>query len=155
MSETPQVPQSKQSTRTEPGAHPAHGIRTAHEAYAFACMRCGHGWEQSYDIEHHIDAKGQEFVTYIADGMHVPSPLTRPTCLNCGSHVVRIMRSGQVSSVQRSLRHDATEVQESPKHPKHPEPSEPSAAGGAPAQKRHWHFHFSDLLHPFQRRHAA
>jgi hypothetical protein len=112
-------------------------------------MRCGHGWEQSYDIEHHIDVKGQEFVTYIADGAHVPSPLTRPTCLNCESHVVRIMRSGQVSSVQRSLRHRAPEVQESPK------PAEPSATGEEPARKRHWHFHFSALLHPFQRRHAA
>lgn len=72
---------------------------TVSEAYAFACLSCGHGWEQSYDIEHHVDAKGQAFVTYIAAGERVPSPLTRPTCLNCGGHKVRIMRSGQVSDV--------------------------------------------------------
>ncbi len=42
------------------------GISVAHEAYAFACMRCGYGWEQAYDIEHHVDAAGQEFVVYKA-----------------------------------------------------------------------------------------
>jgi len=25
------------------------------ESYSFACMRCGHGWEQAYEIEHHVD----------------------------------------------------------------------------------------------------
>ncbi|MDX6331012.1 MAG: hypothetical protein QOI83_3395 [Streptomycetaceae bacterium] len=70
------------------------------EAYAFACMNCGYGWEQSYDIEHHVDVKGKPFVTYTTeDGHHAPSPLTRPICLNCDGHRVRIMRSGQVSEV--------------------------------------------------------
>ena len=69
------------------------------EAYAFACMSCGHGWEQAYEIEHHQDASGVNFVTYLADGAQVPSPLTRPSCLNCDGHTVRIMRSGQVSDV--------------------------------------------------------
>ncbi|MCK8680172.1 MULTISPECIES: hypothetical protein [Streptomyces] len=71
-----------------------------HEAYAFACMRCGHGWEQAYEIEHHTDVDGRAFVVYRADGgRRVASPLSKPTCENCDSHVVRIMRSGQVSSV--------------------------------------------------------
>ncbi|AKH82857.1 hypothetical protein AA958_12115 [Streptomyces sp. CNQ-509] len=70
------------------------------ESYAFACMMCGHGWEQSYEIHHHVDSKGRPFVTYHTDGERVPSPLTRPTCLNCGEHVVRIMRAGQVRSVE-------------------------------------------------------
>lgn len=71
----------------------------AAEAYAFACLNCGHGWEQAYEIEHHVDASGRPFVTYLADGARVPSPLTRPACLNCGGEHVRIMRSGQVSDV--------------------------------------------------------
>ncbi|MFD0144540.1 MULTISPECIES: hypothetical protein [unclassified Streptomyces] len=75
------------------------GIPVAHEAYAFACMRCGYGWEQAYDIEHHVDAAGHEFIVYKAGGERVPSPLSSPTCMNCGGHVVRIMRAGQVSSV--------------------------------------------------------
>ncbi|MGW6566513.1 hypothetical protein [Streptomyces sp. NPDC054975] len=75
------------------------GIPVAHEAYAFACMRCGYGWEQAYDIEHHMDAAGNEFIVYKAGGERVPSPLSSPTCMNCGGHVVRIMRAGQVSSV--------------------------------------------------------
>uniref|UniRef100_UPI00211B3C1F hypothetical protein n=1 Tax=Streptomyces viridochromogenes TaxID=1938 RepID=UPI00211B3C1F len=85
------------------------GLRDAatgvvHESYSFACMRCGHGWEQSYEIEHHRDGDGQEFVRYVADGRVVPSPLSRPACQNCDGHVVRIMRAGRVSSAQNSLR---------------------------------------------------
>lgn len=126
---------------------------TVHESYAFACMRCGHGWEQSYEIEHHVDGKGKEFVVYVADGLHVPSPLTRPTCQNCGGHVVRIMRAGQVSSVLDLMqRHHA-----------------PRAAAGAgkatgdetgagvpePREPKHHHWHLSALLHPFHHRKAG
>lgn len=72
---------------------------TVTEAYAFACMHCGHGWEQTYEIEHHTDVSGHQFVTYATEGERVPSPLTRPTCQNCDGHLVRIMRSGQVSGI--------------------------------------------------------
>ena len=53
-------------------------IPVVHESYSFACMRCGHAWEQAYEIEHHTDAEGHEFVQYVADGRLVPSPLSRP-----------------------------------------------------------------------------
>ncbi|MFI5620717.1 hypothetical protein [Streptomyces sp. NPDC051567] len=66
-------------------------------------MRCGYGWEQAYEIEHHVDGNGHPFIVYTANGERVPSPLSHPTCLNCGGHVVRIMRAGQVSSVQHTL----------------------------------------------------
>ncbi|MGW5851404.1 hypothetical protein ACWFQ8_26255 [Streptomyces sp. NPDC055254] len=83
-----------------PASAPAPGgVPTVHEAYAFACMRCGYGWEQGYEIEHHVDGRGQPFIMYVVKGERVPSPLSDPTCLNCGGHVVRIMRAGQVSSV--------------------------------------------------------
>ncbi|AVH58218.1 MULTISPECIES: hypothetical protein [Streptomyces] len=111
-----------------------------HESYSFACMRCGHGWEQSYEIEHHLDAEGSEFVRYVANGQVVPSPLRRPSCLNCDSHVVRIMRPGQVSSVLDSMHH----------HGPASRSSEPPAA---PKEPHHWHL--SDLLHPFQHRKAG
>lgn len=115
-----------------------------HESYSFACMRCGHGWEQSYEIEHHTDAEGKEFVLYVTDGGVVPSPLSRPTCQNCDGHVVRIMRAGQVSSVLRAARRS-----------RHPAPQAgpveaPAAAEERPGEAHHWHL--SDLLHPFQRR---
>ncbi|MGP4002582.1 hypothetical protein [Streptomyces sp. 8N706] len=74
-----------------------------HEAYSFACMRCGHGWEQAYEIRHHADAQGRAVVTYYANGKRVPSPLTRPTCINCDGHVVRIMRSGQIPTAAAAL----------------------------------------------------
>ncbi|MEV5985781.1 hypothetical protein AB0L85_12245 [Streptomyces sp. NPDC052051] len=97
------------------------------EAYSFACMRCGHGWEQAFEIEHHFDADGTEFVLYVVGGQIVPSPLTRPACPNCESQVVRIMRSGRVSSAQNRLHHE---------HHEH-------------------HWHLSDLLNPFHHRKAV
>nr|WSW68766.1 hypothetical protein OG461_22610 [Streptomyces sp. NBC_00995] len=118
---------------------------TVHEAYAFACMRCGHGWEQAYEIEHHVDASHHAFVVYKADGERVPSPLSTPTCTNCGGHVVRIMRAGRVSTVQQLLRNQGRA-----QSPAGPPEDEPVAATVAPAGDRHWHL--SDLLHPFHRR---
>ncbi|MER5869113.1 hypothetical protein [Streptomyces sp. NPDC002044] len=82
-----------------PGTVSAPALQTVHEAYSFACMRCGYGWEQDYEIEHRVDGTGRPFITYTANRERVASPLSSPTCLNCGGHIVRIMRSGQVSSV--------------------------------------------------------
>ncbi|MFF0029635.1 hypothetical protein [Streptomyces avermitilis] len=116
-----------------------------HESYSFACMRCGHGWEQSYEIEHHLDAEGSEFVMYVANGKVVPSPLSRPTCVNCDGHVVRIMRPGQVSSVLDSLH-----------RPHRPEPGRrPLAEPEAASVREPHHWHLSDLLHPFHHRKAG
>jgi hypothetical protein len=118
-----------------------------HESYSFACMRCGHGWEESYAIEHHVDADGHAFVRYVVDGRVVPSPLSRPTCTNCDNHVVRIMRPGRVASAR-----DAA-------HPRHPAPpagpaqapvTGVTAGEGRPEDEHHWHL--ADLLHTFQRR---
>ncbi|MBC9727293.1 hypothetical protein [Streptomyces sp. TRM68367] len=111
------------------------------ESYSFACMRCGHGWEQSYEIEHHTDAGGREFVLYVADGRIVPSPLSRPTCPNCDNHLVRIMRPGRVASVR--------EAADRPHRAPHAGPPEESAEPKEP-RERHWHL--SDLLHAFQRK---
>jgi hypothetical protein len=80
------------------------GTVAAHEAYAFACMRCGHGWEQSFDIEHHADDKGKISVVYRTNGLRVPSPLSSPSCPMCEGHVVRIMASGAVASVREMTR---------------------------------------------------
>ncbi|KAB1143980.1 hypothetical protein F7R91_23975 [Streptomyces luteolifulvus] len=115
-----------------------------HESYSFACMRCGHGWEQSYEIEHHTDAEGHEFVIYVANGRVVPSPLSRPACHNCDGHVVRIMRAGQVSTVLHAVH---------PPAPRKPEErAEPVTPGepGEPKETHHWHL--SDLLHAFHRK---
>ena len=118
-----------------------------HESYSFVCMRCGHGWEQSYDIEHHVDGEGREFVTYIADGRAVPSPLSRPACRNCDGHVVRIMRAGQVSSALSAARRQ-------PSVPRQGERAGEGAAQDRPQDEaaRDHHWHLSDLLHPFQRK---
>ncbi|WP_327117694.1 hypothetical protein OG206_19260 [Streptomyces sp. NBC_01341] len=123
---------------------------TVHEAYAFACMRCGHGWEQAYEIEHHVDGSGNAFVVYKADGERVPSPLSTPACANCGGHVVRIMRAGRVSSVQQLLR-----AQQAPRPRKtgggEADEEMAVAAVRAPGPDAH-HWHLSDLLRPFHRR---
>lgn len=117
---------------------------TVHEAYAFACMRCGHGWEQAYEIEHHVDTSNNAFVVYKADGERVPSPLSTPTCTNCGGHVVRIMRAGRVSTAQQLLQNSRPaddDVRE--------REDEAVAATVAPAGEHHWHL--ADLLHPFRK----
>lgn len=93
----------------DPGhsGHSGHSEHKAvHEAYSFACMRCGHGWEQAYEIRHLAYADGTPLIVYYADGERVPSPLTRPTCRFCDGHVVRIMRSGRVSTAEAALPHD-------------------------------------------------
>lgn len=113
-----------------------------HESYSFACMRCGHGWEQSYEIEHHTGADGHDFVIYVANGQVVPSPLSRPTCQNCDGHVVRIMRPGQVSSVLDAVHRR----QRTPQAGSAEAPEVPAQAG----ERHHWHL--SDLLHPFHRK---
>ncbi|MGX2995211.1 hypothetical protein JNUCC64_13090 [Streptomyces sp. JNUCC 64] len=150
--------------------HPGTATAVVHESYAFACMRCGHGWEQSYEIEHHVDAEGHAYVTYLADGQRVPSPLSRPSCLNCGGQVVRIMRAGQVSSVLNLLRGPEGA------HPRRRKPGSlpgpvigaagpigqmeaeadgdddpgPARATADPAHRPHHHWSFSHLLHPFR-----
>ncbi|MFF9865127.1 hypothetical protein ACF1G0_06850 [Streptomyces sp. NPDC013953] len=132
----------------------------AHEAYSFACMQCGYGWEQAYDIEHHTDARQHEFVVYKADGHRVPSPLSDPTCPNCESHRVRIMRPGRVSSVLDLM------ARAHEKAPKKAE-AEPVAAAGpvgqkaeepksgrdaaGPAEGEPHHWHFRDLLRHWHR----
>lgn len=96
----PQVPVAVPAAPVAQDAVPAAAaVPTVHEAYAFACMKCGYGWEQGYEIEHHVDGRGLPFIVYTVDGERVPSPLSNPTCMNCGGHVVRIMREGQVKSV--------------------------------------------------------
>ncbi|MGW1717154.1 hypothetical protein [Streptomyces sp. NPDC002156] len=121
--------------------HRSTATAVVHESYSFACMRCGHGWEQSYEIEHHVDGNGADMVMYVADGRVVPSPLTRPTCQNCDNHVVRIMRAGQVSAVQRSVQRQRSAPE-----------AAPAADGAVEVPKEHHHWHLSDLLHPFHRK---
>ncbi|WKX72231.1 hypothetical protein [Streptomyces sp. XD-27] len=110
-------------------------------------MRCGHGWEQAYEIEHHVDAEGRPFVVYLAGGKRVPSPLTRPNCTNCGGHVVRIMRSGQVRSFAGRDRQPPA----GPLVPAQDLVTTEASADAPAATGRHWHL--SDLLHPFRNRH--
>ncbi|MEW2620678.1 hypothetical protein [Streptomyces sp. NPDC048106] len=123
-----------------------------HESYAFACMNCGHGWEQSYAIEHHTDADGQRYVVYVADGRVVPSPLRRPTCQNCDGHVLRIMRAGQVSSVRGAgaRRPHSAPLAGPVEVPQVPVAGEGTAGVAGSGAQHHWHL--SDLLHPFQRK---
>jgi hypothetical protein len=127
---------------TRPTEDPEGG-EVAHEAYAFACMKCGHGWERSYDIEHHVDGEGRTFVVYFTGGTRVPSPLTSPDCVNCGAHLVRIMRSGQVSSVLERARRGSSRGAPGAT-------ADGEADSGSPTGRRGHHWHLSNLLHPFQ-----
>ncbi|MFI2783382.1 hypothetical protein [Streptomyces sp. ALB3] len=131
---------------------------TVHEAYAFACMRCGHGWEQAYEIEHHVDGSGNAFVVYTADGSRVASPLSTPTCVRCDGHVVRIMRAGRVAGVQQSLTPRAVRPGEQRAEKARGETARERRTGQetavaavrAPGPAHHWQL--SDLMRPFHRR---
>lgn len=129
---------------------------TVHEAYSFACLRCGHGWEQSYEIVHHTDETGRTTVTYYAGHTRVPSPLTHPACHNCGGHTVRIMRSGRVSDARRWDPMILPFFPDQP-HERHdgayePDESDISPPADSTARPRHWRL--SDLLHLFHRGHG-
>jgi hypothetical protein len=72
-----------------------------HEAYSFACLRCGHVWEGAYKIRHVRDGAGRLRVEYrLRDGLKVPSPLTDNTCRVCAGRTIRILRSGRVRSAR-------------------------------------------------------
>ncbi|MER6983474.1 hypothetical protein [Streptomyces carpinensis] len=140
------------SETTGQAGHRGAATAVVNESYSFACMRCGHGWEQSYEIEHHTDADGNDFVLYVADGRVVPSPLSSPSCRNCDGHVVRIMRAGWVSSAQSHL-HEHEHRHQRPQRPAMEAASEsaPGGEAGAGSPEDH-HWHLSDLLHPFHRK---
>ncbi|MFD8236022.1 hypothetical protein ACFV20_29580 [Streptomyces sp. NPDC059696] len=129
----------------------AGATAVVNESYSFACMRCGHGWEQSYEIEHHTDAAGHEFVLYVADGKVVPSPLSKPECHNCDSHVVRIMRPGRVASA-RDAAHRPGRVPPQAGPVEAPTVDADTGTTSGQEQREPHHWHLSDLLHPFQRK---
>ncbi|GAA3037989.1 hypothetical protein GCM10020229_56610 [Kitasatospora albolonga] len=89
------TPASTQFTKHVP-------VEVVHEAYSFACLSCGYGWEQGYRIEHHTARDGSTLIEYHANGVRVPSPLLKPTCPGCGGHTVRIMREGRVATAEHN-----------------------------------------------------
>ncbi|MFE2723149.1 hypothetical protein [Kitasatospora sp. NPDC059327] len=103
-------------------------VETVREAYSFACLSCGYGWEQAYDIEHHAARDGHVVFEYHANGVRVPSPLLKPTCPGCGGHTVRIMREGRVAVAEKSWQH-------APGYSAHAEPAGPQPAAGTVAPR--------------------
>lgn len=101
------------NTDKEPGAPRRSRFERVQESYGFACLHCGHAWEQSYEIEHHLDRDNKPFFLYYTDGQRVPSPLAILTCLNCDEHKVRITGTGRVSAVHSAFPH-------SPRSPRSP-----------------------------------
>jgi hypothetical protein len=137
-------------------------VETAHEAYSFACLSCGYGWEQEYEIEHHADRDGHLTCQYRANGVRVPSPLLKPSCPGCGGHTVRIMRAGRVAAVGHAWSATPVSAPTGPAAPRHRghragrgddtarRPGGPS--GGAhldrSAEQHHGHWsHLLSLLH--------
>lgn len=113
-------------------SRPRPGLDTVREAYSFACLSCGYGWEQAYDIEHHQAADGHTVIQYRANGVRVPSPLLQPSCPGCGGHTVRIMRAGRVASVAHSA-HSA------PGFAAHAEPAPVATERGPRAVRLRWY----------------
>ncbi|MFE2350788.1 hypothetical protein ACFVT9_36170 [Kitasatospora cineracea] len=108
-------------------------VQTVHEAYSFACLNCGYGWEQAYDIEHHTAKDGHTVVEYTANGVRVPSPLRELVCPGCGGERVRIMRAGRVAGV-------AAVMEKGSGYAPTAEPEGPPEPPGLRARRRRWPF---------------
>ncbi|MBF9071640.1 hypothetical protein [Streptacidiphilus fuscans] len=115
------------SETSAPSSRPP--METAHEAYSFACLNCGYGWEQAYEIEHAVDVNGRMVYRYRANGVPVPSPLTHPSCPGCGGEHVRIMAAGRVASAVASWSAAQAAAPATPRPPR--EPRHPRAAAKA------------------------
>ncbi|MDH6577016.1 hypothetical protein [Kitasatospora sp. MAP5-34] len=111
-------------------------LETVREAYSFACLSCGYGWEQAYDIEHHVARDGNTVIEYHANGVRVPSPLLKPTCPGCGGHTVRIMREGRVATAEHS-------VYPAPGFAPHAEPASAAPVPVSGEPRRRWYQRFS------------
>ncbi|MFF0411890.1 hypothetical protein ACFYUY_15780 [Kitasatospora sp. NPDC004745] len=114
-------------------------VETVREAYSFACLRCGYGWEQAYDIEHHVGKDGHPVFEYHANGVRVPSPLLKPTCPGCGGHTVRIMREGRVAVADQSWHH-------APGYSAHAEPAGAPPEPAADKPRGRWARFWSRLM---------
>ncbi|MFD9686852.1 hypothetical protein ACFXPX_25075 [Kitasatospora sp. NPDC059146] len=140
MSDTIGSPRSGNALNAPGLAGRAHTpVETVREAYSFACLRCGYGWEQAYDIEHHVARDGHIVFEYHANGVRVPSPLLKPTCPGCGGHTVRIMREGRVAGADQPWQH-------APGYPAHAEPARPAPATGPARPQGRWARFWSRLL---------
>jgi hypothetical protein len=138
-------------TRGKDAEHPA-----VHRAYSFACLNCGFGWEQDYELEQRADREGRVTLYYSANGVPVPSPLIQPKCPGCGGNHVRIFRAGRVADAANAW-HTATHLHDrapetrpeeplSEPLPKLPELPEPEPVHGPVsahrARRLHLPFHF-------------
>lgn len=140
MSDTIGSPRSGNALSAPGLAGRAHTpVETVREAYSFACLRCGYGWEQAYDIEHHVARDGHTVFEYHANGVRVPSPLLKPTCPGCGGHTVRIMREGRVAVADQPWQH-------APGYPAHAEPAGATPVSGAAEPQGRWARFWSRLL---------
>jgi len=132
------------TTRTTPTRE------TVHEAYAFACLNCGYGWEQAYEIEHRTDAEGHQVIRYRANGVPVPSPLSSPGCPGCGGSHVRILRAGRVAEAHAFWHAPRPEARPQPVPASAPVSSVQVTARSRRQHRLHLPFHF--LL---RRRHST
>ncbi|MFJ6383388.1 hypothetical protein ACIQI7_25705 [Kitasatospora sp. NPDC092039] len=140
MSDVVGSPRSGSALSTAgPAGRPHTPVETVREAYSFACLRCGYGWEQAYDIEHHVAKDGHVVFEYHANGVRVPSPLLKPTCPGCGGHTVRIMREGRVASADQPWHH-------APGYPAHAEPAGTTPVAEPVRPRGRWARFWSRLL---------
>jgi hypothetical protein len=65
-------------------------VYTVVETYDFRCGRCGHTWEQDYEVRRWQDPEGDEFTCYCVNGVPVDVPAHTP-CPDCGGYRVRLL----------------------------------------------------------------
>lgn len=67
-------------------------------ACSFACLDCGHGWQDTYDIDVTVNEHARITAACRLDGTFAPPPLQSPRCPSCKSHKIRIMRPARGAS---------------------------------------------------------
>ena len=126
-----------------PDSKAVEGTAAVHKAYSFACLNCGYGWEQDYEVEQRPDREGRIEFHYRANGVPVPSPLAKPNCPGCSGTHVRIFRAGRVADAA-SAWYSATHARESAPAPDPAPTHTPEHGPARPRKERRLHlpFHF-------------
>nr|WP_236655617.1 hypothetical protein [Streptacidiphilus carbonis] len=105
-------------------------------------MNCGYGWEQDYEIGHQVDREGLVHARYRANGVPVPSPLSKPSCPGCGGEHVRIMRAGRVAQTIAHWHAPAHPAAAEPAAPAEPVAEARPEPAARPRRRLHLPFHF-------------
>lgn len=79
-------------------------VESATESYHFTCLRCDHGWDDSYAVRDVTDVDGDTWSFYLHDGLPCEAPSAAVTlCPRCHCGPVHVVRRTRVSLTSTTL----------------------------------------------------